>query len=125
MKTTTMYEFVRMCNTIQICSNCPLCKRTNGTDLKCNEFIKAHVDKANNIILNWWDKYLNEINENKKYDDIRYIIVEYDFDNKVYISHRVDNKIFKTRDEANTYRLTKLNHINMAIQKIHLNKEDE
>lgn len=53
-----------------------------------------------------------------------YVIIEYDFNNKVYISYRVDNKIFKTRDEANTYRLTKLNHDNMAIQKIHLIKED-
>ena len=47
-----------------------------------------------------------------------YIIIEYDFDNKSYISHCVDGKYFKTREEANAYRLTKLNHINMAIQKI-------
>ena len=47
-----------------------------------------------------------------------YIILEYDFDNKSYISHCVDGKYFKTREEANAYRLTKLNHINMAIQKI-------
>lgn len=47
-----------------------------------------------------------------------YVIIEYDFDNKSYISHCVDNKHFKTREEANVYRLTKLNHINMAIQKI-------
>lgn len=47
-----------------------------------------------------------------------YVIIEYDFDNKSYISHRVDNKHFKTREEANAYRLTKLNHINMTIQKI-------
>lgn len=53
-----------------------------------------------------------------------YVIIEYDFDNKSYVSQCVDNKYFKTREEANAYRLTKLNHVNMAIQKIHLNKED-
>lgn len=53
-----------------------------------------------------------------------YVIIEYDFDNKSYVSHCVDNKYFKTREEANAYRLTKLNHINMAIQKIEQKEND-
>lgn len=48
---------------------------------------------------------------------IQYKIIEFvmHFDITDIINTCVDNKIFNTRKEANEYRLSKLNYINMAI----------
>lgn len=48
---------------------------------------------------------------------VQYKIIEFKmhFDKTDIINDCVDNKIFNTRKEANEYRLSKLNYINMAI----------
>ena len=49
-----------------------------------------------------------------------------DFDKTTITDYCVDNKLFKTREEANNYRKTKLNYINMCIVEIEkeIEKED-
>ena len=45
-----------------------------------------------------------------------------DFDKTTITDYCVDNKLFKTREEANNYRKTKLNYIHMCI--VEIEKED-
>ena len=53
MEKATIYDYARMCNTNEFCSNCPM----NESDEDCYDLMRECPDKANEIILNWCEEH--------------------------------------------------------------------
>nr|DAG28566.1 MAG TPA: PP2A A subunit, PP2A C, phosphatase, PP2A, HYDROLASE.8A [Caudoviricetes sp.] len=49
MEKATIYDYARMCNTNEFCSDCPM----NESDEDCYDLMRENPDKANEIILKW------------------------------------------------------------------------
>ncbi len=49
MEKATIYDYARMCNTNEFCSDCPM----NESDKDCYDLMREYPDKANEIILKW------------------------------------------------------------------------
>lgn len=78
MGKATIYDFARMCNSYDVCDECPLYYRNCGIGKDCGNIITDEPDKANEIILKWCeehpietrqDRFLKMFPNAKKYDN--------------------------------------------------------
>lgn len=65
MKRATIFDYVRMCNSYEVCNNCPLADGNNGECMDCDDFIMNYPDKANKIILKWCAEHPAETRQDK------------------------------------------------------------
>ena len=56
MKKATIYDFARMCKKHKRCRGCPLSFDVNVMNIGCLDLIRDYPDKANEIILKWWEE---------------------------------------------------------------------
>lgn len=53
----TIYDYSRMCTSIEECYICPLSIKNNGENESCDDFLHDNTNKANEIILKWCDEH--------------------------------------------------------------------
>lgn len=53
----TIKDYARMCNKIIECRKCPLSGSNNGFGVACTALVRSHPDKANEIILKWYEEH--------------------------------------------------------------------
>lgn len=54
----TIYDYARMCKTIDNCPICPLNCENNGKGVSCSLIVTEYPDIANEIILKWFQENL-------------------------------------------------------------------
>ncbi len=57
MEKATIYDYARMCNSYDVCNECPLYHRNCGIKKGCDDIIIDEPDKANEIILKWCEEH--------------------------------------------------------------------
>lgn len=65
MEKATIYDYVRMCKSINKCEDCPLGVNNNETELSCSFLVRETSDKANEIILNWCKEHPVETRQDR------------------------------------------------------------
>lgn len=57
MEKATIYDYARMCNSYDVCNECPLYHRNCGIKKGCDDIIIDEPDKADEIILKWCEEH--------------------------------------------------------------------
>lgn len=65
MEKATIYDYARMCNSYDVCNECPLDYRNCGIGKDCDAIITDEPDIANEIILNWCKEHPVETRQNR------------------------------------------------------------
>ena len=56
-KQATIFDYARMCNSYDVCNECPLYHRNCGIKKGCDDIIIDEPDEANEIILKWCEEH--------------------------------------------------------------------
>ena len=65
MEKATIYDYARMCNSYDVCNECPLYHRNCGIKKGCDDILIDEPDKANEIILKWCKEHPTKIRQSE------------------------------------------------------------